>query len=341
MIERKIHPLLCFFIVAILIALGIAGYFWLNRNPPEVAETPEKIILGVETSILPAAVWVAEQNGYFRSAGLDVTIKEFDSGRLSFLNMLSEGGVDISTVAPTPIMFNSFQRQDFAVLATFVYSYNDVKVIAHADKGITGVSDLKGKKIGTPAGTTGQFFVESFLMRNEISTSEVKVLDIAPSNLPNALKTGEVDAIVIWEPHAFNAIKLLQSKAIRLPSSDIYKETFNFMVMKKFAADNPKVLEKFLRAIDQATSFIKNHKIEAQQIVAERLKLDKETITTLWDDFVFKISLERSLILTLEDEARWAIKNELTETTTIPNYLNYIYPDALQKVKPEAVLVNR
>ena len=36
----------------------------------------EKVTLGVESSLLPAAVWIAENNGYFEEQGLDVTIKE-------------------------------------------------------------------------------------------------------------------------------------------------------------------------------------------------------------------------------------------------------------------------
>jgi NitT/TauT family transport system substrate-binding protein len=281
-------------IIAIIVVIGIliSSCIQQKEKPAEL----EKATLGVETSLLPAAVWIAENKGYFLEEGLDLTIKEFDSGRLSFLDMLNEG-VDISTVAPTPIMFNSFDRQDFSIFATFVYSYDDVKVIARKDKGISTAIDLKGKKIGTPAGTTGQFFVEAFLIHNGIASSEVEVIDIAPLDLPEALNSGQVDAIVIWEPHGYNAQKLLGDKAIRLPSSDVYKETFNFMVMKDFARGHPEALKKFLRAIDKATTFIASHEYgdkECHDIVAERLNLDREVMNALWDDFVFEISLESS-----------------------------------------------
>jgi ABC-type nitrate/sulfonate/bicarbonate transport system substrate-binding protein len=321
-------PIAVFVIIAVTIA--ITGC--------QTSGSLDKITLGVETSLLPAAVWVAESKGYFQKYGLDVTIKEFDSGKASFNDMLASG-VDISTVAPTPIMFNSFDRQDFSIFATFVDSYNDVKVIAHKDRGIATASDLKGKKIGTPMGTTGQFFVEAFFVYNGIRSSEVEVIDINPSDLPSALADGNVDAIVIWEPHGYNTQKLLGDKAVRLPSSDVYKETFNFMVMNDFARDNPEILKRFTKAVDYATTFIKNNKEESQKIVAERLGLDKEVTNILWDDFVFEISLHQSLIITLEDEARWAVNNDLVEAEKIPNYLDYIYIDALEEVKPEAVTI--
>ncbi len=331
--------ILLIIIILILLAAGI--FIWQQTSEPSVPEYAGPLLkatLGVETSLLPAAVWVAENQGYFQEQGLDLTIKEFDSGRLSFLDML-DNGVDISTVAPTPIMFNSFNRQDFSVFSTFVYSYDDVKVIVRNGSNIKTAQDLKGKKVGTPAGTTGQFFLAAFLTYENMAESDVEAVNIKPSDLPNALNTGKVDAIIIWEPHAYNAQKLLGNNAIRLPSSEVYRETFNFMVMNDFAQNNPEVLKRFLAAIDQATIFIKKNKKEAQDIVAQRLGLDKQVMTVLWDDFTFEISLAQSLIITLEDEARWAIKNNLTNKKQVPNYLNYIYLDALQEVNPKAISI--
>jgi len=43
------------------------------------------------------------------------------------------------------------------------------------------------------------------------------------------------------------------------------------------------------------------------------------------------------MLITMRDQSRWAIKNNLTDATEVPNYLDYIYLDALEEVKPEAV----
>jgi len=331
--------------VKILIVLVVIGITVSGCSQPagEYTESvdKEKVTLGVEDSLLSSAVWVAESKGYFEREGLDLTIKEFDSGKSSFLSMLKGEGIDISTVAPTPIMFNSFDRQDFYIFATFAYAYEDIKVIADRSKGITEAIDLEGKKIGTTAGTTGQFFLEVFLIYNGLSPSEVEVIDISPSELPDALKNNQVDAIVIWEPHANNAQKLLGQDAIRLPSSDVYQTTFNFMAMKDYAKAHPEVLIKYLRAIDEATDFIGKNREEAQAIVSERLKVDEEIMALLWDVFTFEISLNQSLLVALEAEARWAIKYKLTESTEVPNYLDYIYYDVLEEVKPEAIGIIR
>jgi ABC-type nitrate/sulfonate/bicarbonate transport system substrate-binding protein len=230
-------------VIAVGAILGVVWFLFPTTSTQMPSGPLEKVTVGAEASLLTAAIWVAESKGYFEREGLEVTIKEFESGRASFRAMLDGEGIDISTVAPTPIMFSSFKRNDFAIFATFVYSYDDVKVIARNDKGIATAADLKGKKVGTPAGTTGQFFLNAFLTDNGIPAKEVEVIDISPPELPGALANNQVDAIVIWEPHGYNAQKLLgPDKAKRLPSSDVYKETFNFMVMKEYADAHPEVL---------------------------------------------------------------------------------------------------
>ena len=87
----------------------------------------------------------------------------------------------------------------------------------------------------------------------------------------------------------------------------------------------------------KAEEFIRDNREESVEIIASRLKAEKEDIDKLWDDYNFRLTLSQSLIITLEDEARWAIKNKLTDATEVPNYLDYIYMDALEEVKPEAV----
>ena len=56
-----------------------------------------------------------------------------------------------------------------------------------------------------------------------------------------------------------------------------------------------------------------------------------------WDDFEFRISLEQSWMINIENEARWAIDNNLVEGEEVPNYRDYVYLNALDEVKPEAV----
>jgi len=301
----------------------------------------KEIVLGCEASLLTSPVWIAENKGYFQEEGLNVKIKEFGSGRTALATMLNEGNLDMVTVAQTPVMFNSFNRSDYAIIAAMVYSDNDVKILARQDKGIKSPSDLSGKRVGITKGSTGHFFLGLFLAYNGLELSEVQTIDLEAPDLPGALAEGRVDAISTWEPHILNARSLLGEKALLLPSEGVFREDFYFVANKDFIENNPQVLRSFLKAIEKGEEFIQKNREESIDIVCQRLKLDRELTTSVWSDFNFQLMLDQTVLITLEDEARWAIREELTDKKEVPNYLDFIYIDALEDVKPEAVTIIR
>jgi ABC-type nitrate/sulfonate/bicarbonate transport system substrate-binding protein len=282
----------------------------------------------------------AENKGYFQDEGLSVEIKEFDSGKTALTTMLDAGNtqnLDIITVAQTPVMFNSFTRDDYQIIAAMVTSEDDVKVLTKKQNEIRVATDLRGKKIGITEGSTGQFFLGLFLSYNDISYTDVDVIDLKPRDLPQAVADGKVDAIVTWEPHILNAQKLLGENALILPSEGIYREDFYFVGDKEFISNNAQALKGFIRAIEKAENFISSNKDDSITIVAERLGIERPFVVSLWDTFNFQLLLDQIILITLEDEAKWAIENKLTDATEIPSYANYIYVDALADVKPESV----
>ncbi len=328
------------FIVLVVIALGAGGYFLLGqKEPPKYTSPVEKITLGMELSPLSALLWVAENKGYFQENGVEVTMKEFDSGRSAFVSMLNKGGLDMATVSQTPVMFNSFDRSDFAITANMAFSYNDLFVLARRDHGITKPEDLRGKKIGVHKSTTGDYFLDLFLRTNNLQKSELAEVDLTTDKLVSSLIEGNIDAISTWNPHIFNAQKALGNKSITLPSVELYREDWYFVSNQEFLQNHPEAIIRFLKAIKQAEGFVNNHKDEAITIVSGRLGQERDFISSIWNDYKFGLSLDQTIILLLENEARWAIKNNLTDKTKVPNYLNYIYFDALQAVKPEAVTI--
>ncbi len=325
----------------ILIVIAI-GFFWWRGMPtsvPKYTGPIEKITLGMELSPLSALLWVAENKGYFQENGVEVTMKKFDSGRSAFVAMLNKGGLDMVTVSQTPVMFNSFDRSDFAITGNMAFSYNDLFVLARRDHGIAKPEDLRGKKIGVHKGTTGEFFLSAFLTTSNLQLSEVEVVDMTTDKLVQNVTEGTVDAISTWNPHIANAKKELGNRGITFPSGELYREDWYFVSNQQFLQNHPEAVARFLQAIKQAEGFVENNKDEAIAITAERLGVEKDFISSIWSDYQFRLFLDQTIIIGLENEARWAIRNKLTDKTVVPNYLDFIYVDALQKVKPQAVTI--
>jgi NitT/TauT family transport system substrate-binding protein len=330
-------------VVAMVIgALALAAYVFLFPRGLEKPSGPlEKITFGVDVSVISAPVWVAESRRYFQREGLDVEIKDYPSGRTALVDMLDRGNLNMVTVAQTPVMYNSFSRNNYAIIAAMACSYEDVLLLARGERGIRTSADLKGKKIGTPAGSSGHFFLGLFLITGGLRISDVTVLDIDAPDLPGALADGRVDAIAIWQPHIHNAQKLMLGKTILLPSRNIYREDFYLVPTQDFIKKNPAALKRFLKAIDRAETFIRDNRDEAVNIVSRRLKIERETVDSFWNSYEFRLFLDQTVLTDLEAEARWAIKNKYTPAVKVPDYLDFIYPDALLAIKPEAVNIIR
>lgn len=341
MMLHPTHKKIFFFLRRVFVIFLVSGLLvWSSscKKQEKFTGPREKVTIGIGSMILSLPILVASEKGFFSDEGLDVTLKYYPSGKKAMEGMFA-GEVELSTGADIPIVFYSFIREDFVVFATFVYSYDDIKVICRKDRGGNRPEDLKGKKVGTSLKTSAHFFHHVYLTEHGIDKSDIKIIDIPPEDLPRALQDGKVDAIVIFEPYAYRAQKALPDKAVRLPKSKFYRETFNLTSMKRFAHEHPELLKNVLKAVDRAIEFIKQNKKESIALMVQRANLDEEFLVSVWDDFVYELSLDHSLLATLEDEARWAVKNKLTDRTEVPNYLGFIYMDGLKAVKPEAATI--
>jgi len=67
--------------------------------------------------------------------------------------------------------------------------------------------------------------------------------------------------------------------------------------------------------------------------VQRREKYDDAFMEAFWSEYHFSLSLDESLTVALEDEARWMIKNNRTKRKTVPDFRDYIYLDGLKAVK--------
>ncbi len=327
--------------IAIFLIFIILASTGCVANQEKESSKPEEVTVGVSaTSLLPSLVYIAKEKGYFLEEGIQIEIKGYPTGKHAFESAL-KGEIDIATVADTPIVFNSFERDDFLVFATILDSTQHAKVLARKDKNINTPQDLVGKKVATTIGTTAHFFMNVFFIVNEVDSSNIKIVDLKPKEMVNAIVAGEVDAIFAWEPNIVNSEIMLGDNAIVLPSDVGYLSTFNMASKKDFIESNPELITKILKALAKAEQTTIDNREESVDIVASYLKTDRERIDSLWDIYKFRLSLSQTLLITLEDEARWAINNNMTDATEVPNYLGYIYLDALEEVKPEAVGIIR
>ncbi len=234
---------------------------------------------------------IAYYNKYFEEEGLDIDLTFTASGNLS-LERLLKGEFDVVAVTGTPVVHKSFLRNDFFIAGDVVHPVEH-QVLARKDRGIRSTSDLKGKRVAVMKGTSGDFFMDSFLIYNELRRTDLEIVNILVPELPDAIERGEVDAIFCWQPFILKAQQKLGENAIILPSDHIHTVPWLFITMKTFAKENPDVLEKFIRAIVKAENFLKDNRSAAIRIHSEMSKVNIDIVDTLIDNVTYEISLEQ------------------------------------------------
>jgi NitT/TauT family transport system substrate-binding protein len=295
----------------------------------------EKIILAVVPWPGSASLFVAHENGYFRDEGLDVTYHSFISGHLGLDAVLS-GQADFATAGDTPVAQAAVEGKPVRVIATLCEIDCAILVIARKDRGIFSAKDLAGKRVGVAKGTTADFFLHILLTTSYVPPGEVQVINLAPNKVVDALVSGELDAISTWYPYTITAMDKLGDNAVILDDQTGYRMTWNMVTSEEFVARNPQRIKKVLAAIVKANEFIRDRPGEARTICSKYNGTGKPISEREWKSYNFSAALNESLILNLEDQARWMIKSGVGGNK-VPNFMNFIYTDSLRAVQLEAV----
>lgn len=310
----------------------------LTTSQKESINLTHSVRLGISHTPPSWLTHIAEHNGYFKEQGLNVIYTSFPSGKRA-LNGMFRGEVDIAVTAEGPIVFNSLERQDFSIIATIGTSSNDNVIAARKDRGIQTPNDLKGKTVAIQSASAAHFYLHLFLLKYKLSEKDIIQSFLKVEHLPLALASGEADAISTREPYLSEAVTMLGANAIVFETPGLYLKSYELAAFNTYIKDNPEVLYKLINALLLAEQFVKNNKDQAVAIFASKFGLSKERVTATLKYLDLSVVLDQSLILKLEDEARWATQNKLTDGQVVPNYLEYIHIDALNKTNPELMTI--
>jgi NitT/TauT family transport system substrate-binding protein len=159
---------------------------------PAATMTKLTVGLGYIPSVQFAQFYRAEQAGYYRDAGLDVTFENKIDPEL--ITLVGQGAVDIGIADGTSVIPAVSQGIPVRYVATIYAKFPNI-VFARTTSGITQPADLKGKRIGTP-GTYGSSWVmlQALLQKAGLTTSDVTIQTYPDFTQAIAVARGQVDA---------------------------------------------------------------------------------------------------------------------------------------------------
>ncbi len=316
---------------AVLVPLFVGATACSSSHPAQ------KVTLALYKSPRTATLLIAEDKGYFKDEGLDVTVDTYDTGQQALAAMLA-GKADLATMADTPVAQAALDGEQFWIIASYCRVERAVSVVGRRDRGIATFSDLKGKTVGTTPGTIADYFLQSYLVNAGIDPRSVEAVNLTPSQYVDSVVNGDVDAVAVAAPQRGMAIEKLGANAVVLDNRSVPPTSMVAAATPALVESEPDVIQRFLRAIVRADQFIQDNPEEAESISADSIGADAVYYESDWPDYSFEVVLDQSLVMSLEEQARWTFASADT-TKTMPNFLDFIYADGLKAVQPDAVTI--
>jgi NitT/TauT family transport system substrate-binding protein len=324
-------------ITAVLVTgMTLVGSF--SCSKPDYSGKVETLNIGAPPLEQNALLYVADHGKFFVKNGLHLVIKDYDTG-VTAINAMSKGEVDIAGAAEFPFVRTVFQKEKIVAIGCSDKFENDY-VVGRKDRGIKKIADLKGKRIGVALKTINEFYLGRFLELNGMRIEDVVLVDLAPAQYVAAIAGGEVDAIIAWQPYIQRIQKEVRGVAV-WPAQSSQAVYGVLLSGSEWVREHTETVKRFLKSLLEAEAYLVRYPDEAKAIVQRRLNYDGSYISSVWPQHQFSLFLDQTLIVAMKDEAQWMIESNLTSEKTLPDFMNYIYVDALRAVKPEAVNIIR
>ena len=245
-------------------------------------------VLGVETGIFARAL-----------GGERLSSQTFNAGPAAVEALLSDA-LDATYIGPNPAI-NAFVKSGGQA----------VRIIAGATSGgaslvvkpgISGVQDLRGKKLASPQlGGTQDVALRWWLKGQGVATDaqgggDVSILPQENAQTLETFKSGEISGAWVPEPWATRLVqegdgKVLVDEASLWPDGRFV--TTHLVVRNKFLRDHPETVRRLLQGHVEANRFLQTNASEAQRLVNTGIekvtgkKLSAQVIEGAWRNLEF------------------------------------------------------
>ncbi len=292
--QRTTTTFLAALALALALALAIA---------PRPSSAADKLTLMLDWFINPdhAPLFVAQENGYFAEAGLEVElIAPADPNDPP--KLVAAGKADLAVSYQPQLHIQVAEGLPLVRIATLVATpLNTLLVLA--DGPVQSIADLEGRTVGYSVGGFEDALLGAMLQRHGLSVDDVTLVNVNFSLSPSLI-SGQVDAVI----GAYRNFELNQMDIEGRPGRAFYIEEEGvppydeLIVVANTGRQDDPALRRFVDALERGVQFLINHPDESWQLFLRgREELDDELNKRAWRDTLPRFALRPAAL----DSARY------------------------------------
>jgi NitT/TauT family transport system substrate-binding protein len=217
-------------------------------------------------------VMVAIDKGYFKDAGLDVTLRP-----------IINSSDRMAAVAAGSVVFSNLGR--IAVISNMARGDTSFWYFANIDDspgnegcwarpGFSSFKDLRGHKVA--ANTSAEITMDGLLENEGMTEKDVRFVNLPPDQMAPALANSNVDAACVWQPLLAGVEKAVPGgKLLGLDSDTPIGHKFHTMaspdiviISRKFVAEHPDAARKLAAALLKGADYANSNPADTAATVA-------------------------------------------------------------------------
>lgn len=251
--------------------------------------TGEERPLGLRIGYVPFSgdlpVFVALEKGFFQKEGLKV--EAIRCGYKELTDALLSGRIDIAGPTALPVFF-AIEAESPGLLKFFLAGGEKIggdligAILVPKDSPLQTIDGLRGKKLGVHTGHSSLLYAKLVLKGAGLEPQkDVTIIQIDSKLAPQALASGQFDALLTTEPYVSIAITKIGARVlVENPRAKYIVDPYwsgACAVTTKYVKNNPRTVLHVMKAIDRAVDYIRqNEQLAKKEILPKYTPLTPE-----------------------------------------------------------------
>lgn len=273
--------------VAFLVFLAL-GYFiaTIVTKPKQASEKQglESVTLRLSWvhDLSYGGIYIAVDSGCFTREGLDVELKPGGFG-LDPIKLVGSGTDKFGIASSVNLLLARAQGVPIVAIGGY-YQRNGIGFFTHKESGITTFAQFKGKRIGVQTGTDTDVLYRALLVRNSMTSDDVKEVPIQDDMTP--FLTDQIDVL---PGYVTNQPITLRDQDIDVNIISADTEGVNyygqvFITEEETVWDQPDLVKRFMRGIQCGfKEFIENKGAAVDAARKWAPEFDPEVLPAIYD----------------------------------------------------------
>ncbi|MCT7299000.1 ABC transporter substrate-binding protein [Ralstonia sp. CHL-2022] len=227
-------------------------------------------------------ILVAQAKGYYKEAGLDVTVMRGYGGQRT-VNEVDAGLFEFGYGDPVSVTLNRAHGGHTVMVGAINTRWPGAMCyVERPGFKVTSLKDLAGMTLGGGGASAVQNIVPAWLKQNGMAPDAIKLVRLDPAVINTALLQKRIDLSECWEGASLAVQQAFAQRAGQKLGKVFYRD-FGLDMMgsgivttDRYIAQHPDVVKRFVEATYQGYAFMRDQpKAAADAIVAQQPLLDR------------------------------------------------------------------